>query len=185
MQPRSRVTIRSGGQSGVDRAALDVAIELGLLYAGWCPNGCWAEDVVTPPGVRAKFPILKETPSADPRQRTAWNVRDSDVTLLLEDDSNSAGTEFTKICAELIFQRPTFVGRIGTRSSIDDARKWLDAAAKLRRESLTVNIAGPRESEAPGIGERASHTLRELLEVFSPSTGRRAPSAPSGIDRGR
>jgi hypothetical protein len=186
MESGSRVTIRSGGQSGVDRAALDVAVELGLLYGGWCPNGGWAEDVVTPPAVRAKFPMLKETPSADPRQRTAWNVRDSDATLLLEDeDSNSAGTEFTRICAELIFQRPTFAVRIGTRSTIDDARKWLDAAAKLRGELLIVNVAGPRESEAPGIGERASHTLREILEVFSPSTGRRTRSARSGVDRGR
>jgi len=185
MQPRSRVTICSGGQSGVDRAALDVAIELGLLYVGWCPRGGWAEDLVTPPGVRAKFPMLKETPSADPRQRTAWNVRDSDVTLLLEDDSNSAGSEFTRICAELIFQRLAFVVRIGTPSTIDDARQWLDAAAKLRGESLIVNVAGPRESEAPGIGERASHTLREILEVFSPSSGRGEPSSRSGVDHGR
>lgn len=185
MQPATRVTIRSGGQSGVDRASLDVAIELGLPYAGWCPRGGWAEDLVTPPGVRAKFPLLKETPSADPRQRTAWNVRDSDVTLLLDDDSGSPGTEFTKVCAELIFERPTFVVRIGTPSTIDDARRWLDAAAKLRAGSLTVNVAGPRESEAPGIGEMASHALREILDAFSPLTDRRALSARSGVDHGR
>jgi hypothetical protein len=185
MQPRSHGTIWSGGQSGVDRAALDVAIELGLPYAGWCPRGGWAEDFVTPPGVRAKFPLLKETPSVDPRQRTAWNVRDSDVTLLLDDDSSSPGTELTRVCAELIFQRPTFVVCIATRSTIDDARRWLDAAAQVRVEPLTVNVAGPRESEAPGIGERASRALREILEVFSPSTDRRALPERSGVDHGR
>src|SRR6185437_15218992 len=75
--------IVSGGQSGVDRAALDVALELGLPYGGWCPRGGWAEDLPVPPGLLARYPLLRETPAAEPAQRTRWNVRDSDATLIL------------------------------------------------------------------------------------------------------
>ena len=74
---------RLGGQSGVDRAVLEVAVEKGIDYGGWCPQGGWAEDIIQPPGVMTVFPNLRETPSADPAQRTEWNVRDSDVTLVL------------------------------------------------------------------------------------------------------
>lgn len=70
--------IVSGGQTGVDRAALDVAMALGLEIGGWCPAGRWAEDGP----IDARYP-LNETPSADPAQRTEWNVCDSDGTLIL------------------------------------------------------------------------------------------------------
>ena len=56
----------SGGQSGVDRAVLDVAIARGIDYGGWCPKDGWAEDLSAPPGLLAKYPQLKETPLADP-----------------------------------------------------------------------------------------------------------------------
>jgi hypothetical protein len=71
-----RLNVRSGGQSGVDRAALDVAIAHSIPYSGWCPLGGWAEDFPTPPGLLAAYPQLTETPSAETEQRTAWNVRD-------------------------------------------------------------------------------------------------------------
>jgi hypothetical protein len=73
----------SGGQSGVDRAVLDVALARGIPYGGWCPKGGWAEDFPEPPGVLAKYPQLAETPLADPAQRTEWNVRDADACLIL------------------------------------------------------------------------------------------------------
>jgi hypothetical protein len=69
----------------VDRAALDVGIALGLRQGGWCPSGGWAEDMPGPPGLLAHYPALKETPAIDPVQRTRWNVRDSDRTLILVD----------------------------------------------------------------------------------------------------
>jgi hypothetical protein len=65
------VKVISGGQTGADRAALDVATEQGLAYGGWCPKGGWAEDLSDPPGVLALYPDLRETPDADPGQRTA------------------------------------------------------------------------------------------------------------------
>src|SRR4029077_10412557 len=77
--------IISGGQSGVDRAALDVAIARGIEYGGWCPHGGWAEDFSAPPGLLARYPKLKETPLAAPAQRTEWNVRDVDACLIIVD----------------------------------------------------------------------------------------------------
>jgi hypothetical protein len=73
--------VTSGGQSGVDRAALDAAIACGVDYGGWCPRGGWAEDFPQPPGLLANYPRLIETPSADPAQRTEWNVRDANAIL--------------------------------------------------------------------------------------------------------
>ena len=75
----------SGGQTGVDRVALDFARSQNLPHGGWCPFGRRAEDGTIP----ASF-VLRETPSDDPAQRTEWNVRDSDGTVIL-----SAGSVLT------------------------------------------------------------------------------------------
>src|SRR5437879_5409140 len=80
-----RMKLLSGGQNGVDRAVLDVALARGIAHGGWCPKGGWAEDFPEPPGVLAKCPRLAETPLADPAQRTEWNVRDADACLIVVD----------------------------------------------------------------------------------------------------
>ncbi len=154
---RRRVgVVRSGGQSGVDRAALDVARGLGLPIAGWCPKGGWAEDRPAPPGLLADYPELAETPSGDVGQRTVWNVRDSDATLVIlpDLDTASAGTELTRqACADLC--RPLFV----LRDEVTAARGWLAALPP----GSALNVAGPRESEAPGVYQRARDLLRQVL----------------------
>jgi hypothetical protein len=81
---RRRTRIVSGGQRRVDRAALDFALRLGLDFGGWRPRGGWAEDFPDPPSIRAKYPRLEQTPIADPRRRTQWNVRDGDGMDFLE-----------------------------------------------------------------------------------------------------
>src|SRR5262245_51134918 len=94
-----QITILSGGQSGVDRAALDAAIEKGLGYRGWCPKGGWAEDLPETPGLLAPYPHLRETPEADAVERTRRNVRDCDRLLVLADSSGvtvSKGTELAR-----------------------------------------------------------------------------------------
>ncbi len=104
-------SIRSGGQTGVDRAALDFAVMNGLNYGGWCPRGGWAEDYPTAPGLLVAYPRLAETASTDPKQRTAWNVRDSHATLILvlgDALDRSQGTLFTRQSADL-FLRPLLV----------------------------------------------------------------------------
>src|SRR5271170_6348615 len=89
----------SGGQSGVDRAVLDVVLARGIEYGGWCPQGGWAEDFPAPPGLLAKYPRLKETPLADPAQRTEWNVRDAQACMIIVDAGGvdvSAGTALAR-----------------------------------------------------------------------------------------
>src|SRR5919108_3104860 len=80
----------SGGQTGVDRAALDAAAEVGLRTGGWCPRGRRAED-----GALAALYTLRETPSRGYAQRTEWNVRDSDATLVLCRGAPRGGTALT------------------------------------------------------------------------------------------
>ena len=80
----------SGGQTGVDRAALDAAIAVGLEHGGWCPRGRLAEDGVIPSEYQ-----LRETWSADYPVRTEQNVRDSDGTLILGHGPLQGGTDLT------------------------------------------------------------------------------------------
>jgi hypothetical protein len=163
-------TIRSGGQTGVDRAALNHAIERGMAYAGWCPRDGWAEDYPDPPGLLAKYPRLVETPSADPSQRTAWNVRDSHATLILaEDGALPEGTLFTLRCAKLIFLRPCLAVDPGMAGSVRAAADWLvSTAAALDHDELVLNVGGPRQSEAAGIYNAACRFLQKLhSELFS------------------
>src|SRR5262245_54833883 len=87
--------IISGGQSGVDRAALDVALELGIPCGGWCPKGRRAEDGPLPD----RYP-LDETQTSFYPERTRRNVRDSDGTLILADGAAKGGTALTIELAE-------------------------------------------------------------------------------------
>lgn len=144
--------IVSGGQTGVDRAALDVALELGIPCGGWCPAGRWAEDGPIDP----RYP-LAETPSADPAERTEWNVRDSDATLLLTAGGESPGTALTRDVARRL-GKPVYVLHAGSPEDVGMFRRWLQVA-----NVRTLNVAGSRESESPGIHAEALRVLRALL----------------------
>ncbi|WAL62666.1 YpsA SLOG family protein [Thermocoleostomius sinensis] len=173
------IVIRTGGQTGVDRAALDVAVTLGIPYLGWCPQGGWAEDYPQPPGVLAIYPQLVATPSANPQQRTTWNVRDSHATLILISESpfgsmssdatseqalrSSPGTWFTYRTASLVFLRPCLV-LVLTAAAVDSCKQWQqDVRNRLKLKTLILNIAGPRESEQPGIYRQAQQFLSHVL----------------------
>ena len=148
--------IVSGGQTGVDRAALEVARRAGIAIGGWCPAGGWAEDLTEPPGLLEVFPELHATPSADPRERTRWNVRDSDATLVLvRQGVTSPGTALTlEIIEEL--------GRPHLVADVTDADKVLRWVAGLGEDAV-LNVAGPRESQAPGIQAQAAALLAAVL----------------------
>jgi predicted Rossmann fold nucleotide-binding protein DprA/Smf involved in DNA uptake len=143
--------IVSGGQTGVDRAALDVALEIGLPCGGWCPAGRLAEDGAIPD----RYP-LRETPSASYPERTARNVRDSDATLILYRTKMRGGTALTARLARH-HGRPCLALEIASADP-DAIRRWL-AEAGVR----VLNVAGPRESEAPGIHREATALLRRVL----------------------
>jgi len=150
------VRIVSGGQTGADRAALDAALAAGLEYAGWCPSGGRAEDLPEPPGLLAQYPGLREAPSADPEVRTRLNVRDSHATLVVRAAHvPSLGTDLTVETAGAL-GRPCLV----TDGSVDEVRHWLEGLG----HGLTLNVAGPRESEQPGLYAVARVLLDALLE---------------------
>ena len=155
------VKIISGGQSGVDRAALDIARLRSIAYGGWCPKGGRAEDFPEPPGLLVEYPLLRETPGAAPSQRTAWNVRDSDGVLILTRAGGigcSPGTVYTQEQAQVLC-KPVMVVNIGKCGSVDRVRAWLRGLP----EASILNIAGPRESESPGIYDAACNFLDRVL----------------------
>jgi len=146
--------IISGGQTGVDRAALDVAIEFGLPCGGWCPKGRKAEDGIIPD----HYP-LQETLSFDYRVRTRKNLRDSDGTLILTWGPPIGGTALTLKLARS-YHKPYFVVNLDQGGDAQSVCQW----GRVRK-IYTLNVAGPREREAPGIHARAAFFLREVLEV--------------------
>jgi hypothetical protein len=144
--------IVSGGQTGVDRAALDAARQLGLPCGGWCPRGRRAED-----GTIASCYPLRETPSEDYAQRTEWNVRDSDATLVLTRGRPAGGTAFTIETARRL-RKPALVLDLDHGPDPAALSRWADAAGVA-----TLNVAGPRESQQPGIHAQAQQFLSAAL----------------------
>jgi hypothetical protein len=127
----------SGGQTGVDRAALDVALELGISCGGWCPLGRKAEDGPVP----EHYP-LSETPLGGYSQRTRWNVRDSDGTLILSWGTPTGGTLLTQeVCRST--GKPHLVIALADESNVvavvQVASDWI--ATNLARGVL--DAAGP------------------------------------------
>ena len=145
--------IVSGGQTGVDQGALEVALGQGMACGGWCPRGRRTEAGV----MAARYP-LRETDSEDYRVRTEWNVRDSDATLILNQGALQGGTALTVRLAE----------RLGRPCLVVDLDQPFDSVAILawlqRHQVRVLNVAGPRESGRPGIGARAQDWMERLLD---------------------
>ncbi len=144
--------IVSGGQTGVDRAALDVAMAIGIGHGGWCPAGRLSEDGTVP----SRYD-LQESDSREYPVRTEQNVVDSDATLILCEGRLKGGTLLTRrICVRL--GKPFLVVRID-RDDASDVRQWL-----AMEQPATLNVAGPRESTSPGIFHRSMAFLLKILE---------------------
>jgi hypothetical protein len=158
--------IISGGQTGVDRAALDVAIERGVDWGGWCPHGGWAEDLTSPPGLLAKYPHLKETPLGHPLQRTEWNVRDSDATLIITGSEGLSVSIGTRRAHQWAHQhgKPFLVVDASAPDAPAHAAAWVQVQAKRFGSDMTLGIGGPRESEAPGIYAKARRLVAAMLD---------------------
>jgi hypothetical protein len=145
----------SGGQTGADRGGLDAAIGLGIEHGGWCPLGRRAEDGAIPERYR-----LRETASDDYAERTGRNVVDSDGTVVFTVGEATGGSELTLRLARE-HGRPRLhvdLGKTADERAAQDLREWLASVPVA-----VLNVAGSRESGAPGIGERVYRIVREAL----------------------
>jgi hypothetical protein len=136
------IRIVSGGQTGVDRGALDAARAAGVPIGGWVPRGRWAEDGRVPDS----YDGLRETGSADPAHRTRRNVEDSDGTLLVSHGPLAGGSELTRSLAEAL-DKPCLwldLDAVAAADAVNRARRWL-----RHHQIRTLNVAGPRASEDP------------------------------------
>jgi hypothetical protein len=174
--PGAGLVIVSGGQTGVDRAALDAALAHGLAVAGWCPKGRRAEDGPLPP----RYP-LRETPSPQYAQRTRRNVRDSDATLVLYRRRIAGGTALAVDAARAL-RRPLALADLSRAPAPQAIAHWI-----ARRGGCVLNVAGPRESQSPGIYSAARRFFEAVLCALAgarasgsvPPSGKSSPaSAP-------
>jgi len=146
--------IVSGGQTGADRAGLDAAIALGIPHGGWCPRGRRAEDGRIPDRY-----LLTETPGANYLQRTEWNVRDSDGTVVFTLARRVGGGSLRTLVFAERHDKPC----------IPIARDAGGDAVQLLRDFIAghgiraLNVAGSRESKKPGIGAWVGEVLRGAL----------------------
>lgn len=144
--------IVSGGQTGVDRAGLDVAIDLGIEHGGWCPRGRRAEDGRIPDCY-----LLRETDSEDYADRTERNVMDSDGTLILYLATLRGGTELTYRLAQK-HGRPHCLVDLNDPKPARTVQQW------MREKAIHVlNIAGPRASQNEEIYGSARAYLESVL----------------------
>jgi Circularly permutated YpsA SLOG family len=154
--------IISGGQTGVDRAALDVALKHAVECGGWCPAGRIDEFGRIPD----RYP-LKELEQGSFAERTLRNVKDSDATAIIYFSELRGGTEYTLACCKQL-QRPHTLINAAEISANDAA----DAISEFAREHKIdiLNVAGPRQSEWPAGYDYAYQALERLLAA---ATGER------------
>lgn len=147
--------IISGGQTGVDQAALDVAIELGIPHGGWIPKGRKTENGALPDKYR-----LKEMPTSSYAKRTEQNIIDSEGTLIISLGPLTGGSELTRKTA-ILHDRPCIhidLGTLNTLQAIKTVRSWI-----VHHGIEILNIAGPRAGENPEIYDMAVKTLKAVL----------------------
>jgi hypothetical protein len=146
-------TIISGGQTGVDRAALDAGLDCGIPIGGWCPAGRRAEDGQIPEG----YP-LEELDSPDYAARTEKNVVAADATLILNLGLLADGTELTVRLARKN-RKPYLVVQLDGDADPNAVALWIRTLGVR-----VLNIAGPRESKRPGVYACALRFVQKLLE---------------------
>lgn len=152
--------IISGGQTGVDRAALDAAIKLNISHGGWCPKGRKAElgEVI------ACHYQLRETDSDDYSVRTILNIKDADGTLIFVPSLPVTTNDGTILTIQGVkkSKKPYLILDLSKEDNLDnEINTWLE-----KYNIKTLNIAGPRESQSPGIYEKVFNLLTKTLRLI-------------------
>ncbi len=156
--------IISGGQTGADRAALDVALSFGFEVGGWVPKGRLAEDGVIP----THYPNLVETESKQLQVRTKLNVRDSDATVIFSHGPLLGGSAYTQAKA-IDLDRPHLhldLEVMTAAEAVNHLREWLEKV-----DPNVLNVAGSRASKDAEIYDKTRAILALLLrdqKVCSP-----------------
>jgi hypothetical protein len=136
--------IVSGGQTGVDRAALDAAIRMGIPHGGWIPKGRLTEEGPLPERYKLDELLTDSYP-----ERTEKNVVDSDGTLIISNGVPQGGTDYTRKMALRHCKQMLHIDLSLHPNSLDAASlvsSWLQM-----NKIETLNVAGPRASKDPEI----------------------------------
>lgn len=150
--------ILSGGQTGVDRAALHIAYQNMITHGGWCPHGRLAED--------GRIPFkynLQETLSECPSQRTKLNVQDSNGTMIIVPNTPINTNDGTILTVKTAIEqnKPYIIVDLSQKPNLYKLDRFLeDHAIRI------LNIAGPRESQSPGIYEKSCNFLQHLMDFI-------------------
>ena len=156
----SRIKIISGGQTGVDRGALDAALVANIPCGGWCPKQRRAEDGCIP----ARYPLL-ETESSEYKQRTLRNVIDSDGTLVIYFGKLEGGTKLTTFFCRQHNKPYKLIN--ACEIAIDRGADLTDNFV-LERGIKVLNVAGPRASREPQAYDYTFRVMTRFLQrVFN------------------
>jgi hypothetical protein len=153
---RPALKITCGGQTGVDRAALEWALANDVPHGGWCPKGRKAEDGIIPPQFQ-----LTETSNPNPSVRTRRNIQDSGATVIFSRSPEL--TDGTKLTAELAKKIGKPMLHLLPSMGTDEAAAQLNEF--LQTHSVVVlNVAGPRASDEPELGDFVKAVLSRALK---------------------
>ena len=166
--------IVSGGQTGADRAALDIAVKVGITHGGWIPKGRLAED-----GVLDDKYQLREMETSKYNRRTEQNVIDSNGTLIISHGELTGGSEFTREMA-IYHNRPWLHIDLNNTIAFQAAEKirtWI-----AENEIKVLNVAGSRASKDPNIYNATADILATAfyLDLINETLPNAKPAFPRG-----
>ncbi len=148
--------IISGGQTGSDRAALDAAIAMGVAHGGWCPLHRRAEDGRIPDHYE-----LEECESSEYSVRTEYNVRDSDATIIFAYGTTPGSMSTLRFTVE--HNKPSLMPDLSKNHTDEELVRAVVRFIRHFKPKI-INVAGSRESKAPGIHARVFKIMVEVLQ---------------------
>lgn len=162
----SVIKVVCGGETGADRAAVDFALLHSVAYGGWVPRDGWAEDFREPPGLLVHYHRFVPTLSTDLGVRTTLNVRDSSATVVFSPGIiASSGVDQTLTMANVLKRPIVVIDPLG-----EDADALFAEFFGRLGTAVTLNVAGPRESEVPGLYRSVLAFLQKNARFFAPTS---------------